>query len=596
MRQRKFRIMLARTAGFCMGVRRALRMVLNAADEPSRPVPIKTIGPLIHNRQVLQVLEKRGVVAAGGDESEQIGTAVIRAHGLSEQEQDELRHRCREVLDATCPHVRRVQQILQQHAAEGYTCVVVGDAGHAEVKALLSFTDGAGHVISGPDQVGDLPEATKVVVVAQTTQDEELFRRTVRRMKGRYAQCLAFETTCDSTSRRQAEARSLARRVDAMVVVGGFHSANTRRLAEICAATGTPTYHVETERQLQADEVLRYETVGLTAGASTPNWLIRRVIRRLEDQHLRRSNFAAYVALMFVRGLINANVYAAGGAAALTFALARLLPHPVGAVELCMAISFFFVLAQQLLNQYVKRESLYLSEPDRADFFMANEGALLWLAVCSSAAALLLSYVLGWGPFLLVVLGSVGGSLYRVRLPRVLGARLGLRSMEQFAGFKEMFVGLAWATLTALVPALAVSAAPGLWKSAAVAFVAAFLMVFERTLLLDLRDIETDQIVGRETLAGLLGPRASGRLFGGAVLALALVIVGAGCLAGWTTPYCCPLLIGVPWALASYVVLKRGGRAGGRGGNVAEGLVDGQFYVMALAAAAWGWLAAGPAL
>jgi len=178
MRQRKFRIMLARTAGFCMGVRRALRMVLNAADEPSRPVPIKTIGPLIHNRQVLQVLEKRGVVAAGGDESEQIGTAVIRAHGLSEQEQDELRHRCREVLDATCPHVRRVQQILQQHAAEGYTCVVVGDAGHAEVKALLSFTDGAGHVISGRRRCSD--HARRGAVPPHRPEDE----RPVRAMPG----------------------------------------------------------------------------------------------------------------------------------------------------------------------------------------------------------------------------------------------------------------------------------------------------------------------------------------------------------------------------------------------------------------------------
>jgi 4-hydroxy-3-methylbut-2-enyl diphosphate reductase len=177
----------------------------------------------------------------------------------------------------------------------------------------------------------------------------------------------------------------------------------------------------------------------------------------------------------------------------------------------------------------------------------------------------------------------------------MLGARLGLRSIEQLAGSKELFVGLAWATLTALVPSLAADPTPGLWKGAAVAFVVSFLMVFERTLLLDLRDVETDQIVGRETLAGLLGPPAPGRLFGATAVVLALVIGGAGCAAGWTTSYCYPLLLGVPWAVASYLVLKQGARAGGRGGDVAEALMDGQFYVVAIGAAAWGWLAAGAA-
>ncbi len=590
MARRKFQIVLAETAGFCMGVRRAVKMVLDAADEPSHPAPIRTHGPLIHNRQVLQVLEKRGITSMEELGSDHTGTVVIRAHGLSSEGQEELRSHSEQMLDATCPHVRRVQSILERYARQGYLCIVVGDAGHAEVEGLLSYADKQGYVVSGVEDVDGLPPAEKVVVVAQTTQDEELFRRTVEKVRQRYPACLAFETICGSTGRRQAEARELAGQVDAMIVVGGFHSANTRRLAEICVATGTPTFYVETERQLDVEQILRYRTVGLTAGASTPNWMIRKVIRRLEDEHQRRTALPGYLARTFLRGLVNANVYAAGGAGALTFAVSRLLPRPPSVLGLCMAVSFFFVLAQQLLNQFVGRESLYLSEPDRADFFMANERTLLGLGIGSSFLSLFLAFVLGWRVFVLVVLGSIGGLLYRFRLPRPLAARIGVGSLEQLPGSKELFVGLAWAALAALVPALAGTGSVGSLGAVAIAFAASFLMVFERTLLLDLRDVEADQIVGRETLAGLLGAPAARWLFFAVVAALAVVIGAGGCVAGWTTPFCYLLLLSVPYALGSYAMLHLGGPATAREGALAEALVDGQFYLAGLAALLWTWM------
>ncbi|MHC4591911.1 MAG: 4-hydroxy-3-methylbut-2-enyl diphosphate reductase, partial [Planctomycetota bacterium] len=302
----------------------------------------------------------------------------------SRQEQDGLRERCEDVLDATCPHVRRVQDIVAKYAKQGYTCVVVGDAGHAEVDGVLSFAGPGGHVVSGPDEVDGLPHADKVVVVAQTTQDEDLFRRTLARIRERFGECLAFETICRSTERRQAEVRGLAQEVDAMIVVGGFNSANTRRLAEISSAAGTRTFHVETERQIDVDEVLRCEKVGLTAGASTPNWMIRRVVRHLEDEHRRRTQPGRYWCRTVLRCLVNANVYAAGAAGALTFACSRLLSRPPRLLGLCIVVSFFFVLGQHLLNQYGRRESLYLAEPDRAGFFKANEKTLLLLGSCAS--------------------------------------------------------------------------------------------------------------------------------------------------------------------------------------------------------------------
>ncbi|MGD2174743.1 MAG: 4-hydroxy-3-methylbut-2-enyl diphosphate reductase [Candidatus Brocadiaceae bacterium] len=575
-----FEIVVAETAGFCMGVQRAVRMVLDAAEDPGTVVPIRTPGSLIHNRQVLEVLERRGILAMDDSDSSAVGTGVVRAHGLSRQGQEELRRRCGELLDATCPHVRRVQEIVEEHARKGYLCVVVGDEGHAEVEAVLSYSDGRGYLVRGPEEIADLPPAEKVVVVAQTTQDEDVFRAAVEEVRRRYGRCLAFDTICRSTGLRQAEARQLSRRVDAMIVVGGYNSANTRRLAEISSAAGTPTYHVETERDLDVNEILQYETVGLTAGASTPNWMIRRVILRLQNEYRRRTRPLRHLARTALMALVFTNLYTAGAVAALTFAAAHLLGRMPELLPACMLVSFFFVLSQQLLNQYGRRESLYLSEPARSEFFMANEGPLLALSIGAGLVSVVLAYLLGPWVFGLLVMGSLGGAAYQLKLPRALAAPLGLRSLEQIPGSKEIFVGLAWGALAAVVPALLGGVE---LASAATAFAACFLMAFQRTLALDLRDVEADQLVGRETLVRFLGPgRASGLFF--CLVTLEAVVLLVGGVAGWITSLSFGLLVAVAYAVLCSVVLHRKRLDE----EVAEALVDGQFYLVGLLSLAWG--------
>ncbi len=587
MPEKKFQIVVAQSAGFCMGVQRAVRMVLDAVDNARHPAPIRTHGPLIHNRQVLQVLERRGVgsMQDGGQEGEGEGTVVVRAHGLPREEQQRLRRNWADLLDATCPHVRRVQKIVEEYAGRGYMCIVVGDRGHAEVEGVLSYADGAGYVVSGPDEVDSLPDAENVAVVAQTTQDEDIFRKTVERAEARYGTCLAFETICRSTGQRQAEVRELAREVEAMIVVGGLDSANTRRLAEISAACGTPTYHVETEAQLDVDQLLRYQKVGLTAGASTPSWMIKRVVRRLEDEHSRRSNLAAFLVRTLLRRLVDADVYAAGAATALAYAGMHLLRVRPEAEGLCMALAFCFVLGQHLLNQYVRRLSLYLSEPSRADFFLAHEGKLLALAVASALAALALGLLLGPGVLALTLAGTLAGLMYQVHLPRVLGRRLGFGSLEQIPGSKELFVGLASASLAVVVPAMAGGLPAADWPGAAVAFVALFAMACQRTLALDLIGAEGDQLVGRETLAGYLGLRRAERLYF-MLSAVMVVVLLAGGAAQWLTGLSFALSLCAIYGLAGYVVV----RLRGVEGESAEALIDGQLYLAGLLALLWVWL------
>jgi 4-hydroxy-3-methylbut-2-enyl diphosphate reductase len=491
-----------------MGVRRAVKMALQATDNPDYAGPIHTHGPLIHNRQVLQVLESRGVTEMDPDADGAPGTVVIRAHGLPRTTQQELTGRACQLLDATCPHVSRLQKLAGRYAERGYLVVLVGDSGHAEVEGALSFAGENGRVVGGPEEVADLPEADQVAVMAQTTQDEDVFRDTVERIRDRYGACETFDTICRSTGRRQAEVREMAGSVDAMVIVGGFHSANTRRLAEISAACGMPTFHVETDDQLDLDAILEYSRVGLTAGASTPSWMIRKVVRRLQSEHQRRTQVVRYAVGTVGRLLVNANIWTAGAAGMLALANCALLGIP-GPVTLSAVVAFLFVLSQQIYNQYGRRGALYLTDPGKADLFMHHGSAMVALAGVGSVGALVLAVPLGWAAWVLVALGTVGGLAYRIKFPRAVRRRAGVSSLEQVRGSKEIFVGVAWAALCALVPALASGAVPGRPVATVVVVAVSFLLAFERTLALDCSAVRADQIVGRETLAGVLSePRA----------------------------------------------------------------------------------------
>ncbi len=573
-------ILLARNSSFCMGVRRAVKLTLDAANDHAGPRPIGTVGPLIHNRQVLDLLEGKGVIVLEERGETRAGTAIIRAHGISPSARERLAGRAERIIDATCPHVRKVQKIAEKYCSDGYHCIVVGDAGHAEVEGVLRHAHGRGVVVSRPEDLEGLPPMDKVVVVAQTTQNVEMFAEMVGSIRRRYPDCRVFDTICRATQLRQAEAQRLAREVDAMVVVGGFNSANTRRLAQICTETGTLTYHVETDGQLPLNRLLQCGRIGVTAGASTPRWMIRRVLHRIRSEHERRRRSLSYLMRLILAVPVWTNIFIGGGAAAMVYASGRLMgllnPH----LGPCMALAFFFVMAQHLLNQYAKREAMYLNEPDRGIFFLANAGLLRVLGLASGGAALLLAALLGWLPFALVLAGTVGGLLYSLPVGQDLLRRLPLRGVLQLPGSKELSVGLAWAVTTALVPAIVAGALPSHWRGVLVAVLFLFLVAFQRTLLTDLGDMEGDQILGRDSLALLLGEKACRGLLAVVLAAEALVLLG-GALLGWTEPVSYLLLIGVAYWAAAYVQLCRGKLPEAQLG---EAVIDTKFYLCGLLA------------
>ncbi|MDF1553108.1 MAG: 4-hydroxy-3-methylbut-2-enyl diphosphate reductase [Deferrisomatales bacterium] len=274
-------IVVARSAGFCMGVRRAVGIAREAAAEEQGEV--FTNGPLIHNPQALEKLRREGVIPLGDEEAVPPAAVIVRAHGIPPETRDRLQRQATRVVDATCPKVATIQKKIAKYSANGYAVVIAGDADHPEVVGLLGYARGGAHVVSDAAAVAELPPLGKVLLVAQTTQDEEIFEAIRRRVLERFPGAQALSTICQSTHRRQTEVRQMAGEVDAMVVIGGRNSANTCRLAEICRHLGTPAYHVETAEELPLAELRQLSRVGVTAGASTPADVIEQVVERLRD-------------------------------------------------------------------------------------------------------------------------------------------------------------------------------------------------------------------------------------------------------------------------------------------------------------------------
>jgi len=271
-------VLLADVYGFCFGVRRAIELA-EAAQREGRAV--STLGPLVHNSQETTRLDAAGIHPAERLEEIAGDTVVIRAHGAHPETLEALKERALNTVDATCPFVAKSQRIAREFAEAGLTLVVVGHPGHPEVQGILGYFSGPSYIITEPHEVDDLPAGITPGVIAQTTVNERTFRAVVARLTARYPSCVVENTVCLATRDRQEAARELAADVDAVYVIGGRHSSNTNRLMEICRQSCPKTFLIETADEINPADLQGIRRVGVTAGASTPDWLIKQVVERL---------------------------------------------------------------------------------------------------------------------------------------------------------------------------------------------------------------------------------------------------------------------------------------------------------------------------
>ena len=501
---------LARIAGFCMGVRRAVDTALFTSNASIGPV--YTYGPLIHNPSVLALLEARGVMVLKDIPERGEGTVIIRAHGIQPGDKERLIMAGFNVVDATCPRVVKVQMLARHYAAKGLECVLIGDKGHPEVIGIMGHAEGRSILVTSEEDVNKLNLPGPYVILAQTTQDVERFDRLSRLIMARYSGGRVFNTICDSTHRRQEEAKRLAMAVDAVVVVGGKQSANTRRLAGIVEECGKAAIAVETEEDLGSGCLSGFKRIGVTAGASTPNWVINKVVREIEAVPGAFEPVWQRAAYRFARFLHESTLCTAMAGGALAWAAAMAFGSPALSA---VPISFFYIFAMHTLNRLIDREAGAYNDPLRVRFLVRYSSFFFGISILAILLSLLMAFGLGRRPFLMLLILTGLGIFYAAPVIPGGGKR---KSLKDLPGSKALFVSLAWPAVCVLVPAVDQPFGPArlAWFALAGAF------VYLRTALMELLDVQGDRIVGKESLVIVIGEAKTLRLIRIGAVALAI--------------------------------------------------------------------------
>ena len=274
------KVELAKMAGFCFGVNRAVDTVYQEAVEHS---PVYTYGPIIHNEEVIADLKRKGVqvIHSLEEAKEQAeGTVIIRSHGVTKAEQETLVADGLRVVDATCPFVKKIHRLVQEYSDKGYLVIIIGSVDHPEVQGIVGWSHADRTVVINCEsdvEKLDLNAWKKVCIVAQTTFNYNKFQELVEIFEKKGYDISVVNTICNATEERQTEAKEIAAKVDAMIIIGGRHSSNTRKLYEICSRECADTYFIQTLDDLHLDLPKSVRLVGITAGASTPNKIIEEV-------------------------------------------------------------------------------------------------------------------------------------------------------------------------------------------------------------------------------------------------------------------------------------------------------------------------------
>lgn len=542
----RFKISVARTAGFCFGVRRALDKTLEILNE--RDENVRTLGPLIHNEQVLDILKLRGVSVLNDGEDVTGKTIIIRAHGVTPDSLKDLKAKNANVCNATCPKVSHVQSIVKKYARRGYDIVIVGDDGHAEVEGLLGYAEGKGLVVSGHEQARALGSFDKVCVVAQTTQDSVTFRKTVNVIESISKTCLVFDTICSATADRQQEVLEMAHQSDLMIIVGGASSANTRRLADI-AKDHCRTLLIQSPEELSRDMLQGVRAIGVTAGASTPSWVIRQVIDRIHEIGWSMAVFPLAYLHLIVKFLLRTNLAFSIAMALLVSSACHLLAIPPR-FDLYL-IGFWFAFYWSILADIFPTEHSPVRFYSRRNPFLEYPLRWIGVTVLLTIVVLLTAGLSSFKTLFWVLSFMMGGFLFSCPIPCILG-KFGIARIRDYPFIKDAWFAIFASAMIVLFP----------WSSTnqsflhpipITLFVYYFILMWSRSVMLDIRDHQFDLVYGRKTLPIRIGKSHTHLIFGFAITIWILL----ASLPVWLnlTPILYVWMILVPIYFSVYLVL-----------------------------------------
>lgn len=274
-------IIVAKNAGFCFGVKQAVDKAYSSVLKGDNK--LYSYGPLIHNKQVIEKLQDLGVEAVVDlDNISDESSMIIRSHGVPLKIYNELEDKSIGIIDATCPFVRRVQKIVKDYYSKNYDIIIVGNPSHPEVIGINGWCDNSAYIIENIDKAKDIPKLKRACVVAQTTIKLELWNNVLNIINDFIEDLRPFNTICLATKERQDACKKLAKDVDIIIVIGGYHSSNTQKLYQISKKNCDHAIHIETAEDLDLKDLQGFEKIGITAGASTPEWIINDVVKKIE--------------------------------------------------------------------------------------------------------------------------------------------------------------------------------------------------------------------------------------------------------------------------------------------------------------------------
>ncbi|MBN2655758.1 MAG: 4-hydroxy-3-methylbut-2-enyl diphosphate reductase [Spirochaetales bacterium] len=272
------KIIRAEAMGFCMGVERAVSIVQKIADEGHRNAV--TLGPIIHNQQIVDKFTSLGIPAIDSVDEVNEGRAVIRAHGIPPAERQKLEKKGIEIIDGTCPKVIASHKLVKKYSSMGYRIIIVGDRNHGEIKGLAGYADDF-DIVGSAEEASSLNPPDKSMVISQTTIKESEFESVCSVLKGKNSHIVIQNSICSATNDRQTAVIKLAQEVEAVLVIGGKNSANTKRLYLTVTEMNVPCWHISSAQEIPR-EIFEYDTIGLTAGASTPDWIVDEIEEKLK--------------------------------------------------------------------------------------------------------------------------------------------------------------------------------------------------------------------------------------------------------------------------------------------------------------------------
>jgi (E)-4-hydroxy-3-methyl-but-2-enyl pyrophosphate reductase len=510
-----------------MGVRRAVQLAMKTARGTKKD--IYTLGPLIHNPQTIQILEERNVKVIDNLDKVKSGILIIRAHGITPEKKAEIEQCGLEYEDATCPLVKRIQSLIKIHLQRGYNIAIIGDRGHSEVVGLMGYSKDRGTIIETEQDIDSIPPG-KICVVAQSTQNHHKFDRFVSLIRDRFEEVKVFDTICDATTDRQDEVRQLSQKVEAMIIVGGKNSANTHRLQEISKSTGVTTFLIEDEKELDSEQLKNFKLIGITAGASTPNWVIEKVVDTIRQISFGNTGTKGRLFQAF-DFIMKSEIFLGLAAACLYYANASLMDLQPGALSMISVGLAIFAL--HLLNHYTDPEYTSYRESYKLEFFNKNKKLLIPLGFISIIAALTLAMVAGTGPFIFMSAVALLGLIYSFNIvPSSLRNLAKIARLRDVPASKDVGVAVVWGLITSVYPVLCEGSR--LTPPEITTFIFAFTLVFTRSMLLEIRDIQGDVMVGRETVPVIIGKEKTKQLLL-CLLALSALLLIAGTALNWTS-------------------------------------------------------------